>query len=116
MVKAAAYWNGAEWECKHASKDAVLASVPDKTTQIFVTKMTYPYRTWLGGYKDERTKRWKWSDRSNWAFTNWGKGQPSNTFGKERSLEINYKGYGDWNDLRGYKHKRPSLCQYVPKK
>ena len=73
-------------------------------------------RAWLGGYRDKRTNRWMWSDNSKWGFTNWGKGEPSHSFGQtERSLEINYKGSGNWNDIRGHKWERPSLCQYVPK-
>ena len=108
---------------KIKKKDVVttLASVDSLTTNDFLVDLLpggekLLTRAWLGGFRDElgNSHIWKWTDGSNWSFQNWGKGQPSNTLRKEHSLEINYKEKGKWNDLRGYKYEKGSICQYVP--
>ena len=100
-------WTNAKAAC--IADGGSLASILDKDTNDFLTSLTEVY-TWVGGYLDDQNV-WRWTDGSEWSYTNWGPGQPVDD-GSQNHLAINHGGVGLWDDgvvdvwaARGY------MCQ-----
>ena len=86
--------------CESYNPSSTLASVPDKTTNDFLTTQFGGEETWLGGYQED-SEVWRWTDKSQWTgYDNWATGQPDNFRGKEHYLGYWRVGPGIWNDHR----------------
>ena len=68
-------WNDAEESCKE--KGGHLASVTSTATNDYIEAGMSDY-LWIGGSFFGSEGVWKWSDCSDWDFTNWGTLEPSN--------------------------------------
>ncbi|GFH48227.1 galactose-specific lectin nattectin-like [Chaetoceros tenuissimus] len=56
-------------------------------------------RVWLGGSDSATEGNWLFTDGSSVSsYTNWGSGQPNNSYGSENCMELNYPSFGLWND------------------
>ena len=96
-----------------------LASIPDRETNIFVSKLA-PSTAWIGGYKEG--SKWQWTDNTSWKFESWKLGQPDNgwpwTPGGEHYVGTNFKWSGKWNDWDKNGHTnwifpiKGFICQY----
>ena len=108
-------WTDALKACQAKRPSSNLASIQDKSTNDFLTKMTGgKEHTWIGGggYQGIYDK-WFWSDGSKWTgYTNWAPGEPSNGNGGDH-IGLNRYGAGMWNDFP-IKNKLGFLCQYDP--
>ena len=94
-------WTDARAFCQAtAPYNGDLASVPDQATNDFLTTLTTE-RVLIGGSDFASEGNWVWSDGTLWDYESWSPGNPSNGWGVEHYLEINYKGNGLWNDLMG---------------
>lgn len=86
-------WQAAQSRCKQ--KGGQLVCIHDKATSDFITSMT-KLRVWLGATDEKVDGKWVWVDGKEMTFTNWGKGEPSNTQGKETCLRTGADGL--WTD------------------
>ena len=91
---------------------STLVSIPDKTTNDFLTTLTKE-PSWTGGYKNSEGDL-GWTDGSPWTFTNWAPGEPNDFGGVEDFVEINSPKIGLWNDNTDASFPRAALCQYNP--
>ena len=107
-------WTDALNECQATRPRSNLASIQDKSTNDFLTRMTGgKEHTWIGGYQGVNDK-WFWSDGSKWTgYTNWGPGEPNNDGSGEDHIGLNRHGAGTWNDFPN-NNKLGFLCQYDP--
>jgi len=64
---------------------------------------------WLGGRRIGISNQWEWVDGTNFDYTNWGTGQPSNTGGNENRITM--EDTGSWNDL----NKEQTRCAVYKK-
>ena len=74
---------------------------------------TTPY--WIGASEREQESVWKWTDKSNFMFKNWAKGQPqkfpkSRPEGDEDCGVINYGKEKEWHSELCNK-MRPFICE-----
>ena len=105
-------WTDARAFCQAtAPYNGDLASVPDQATNDFLTTLTTE-RVLIGGSDFASEGNWVWSDGTLWDYESWSPGNPSNGWGVEHCLEINYKGTGLWNDLMGNETLSGFVCQY----
>ena len=90
-----------------------LASVPDKTTNDFLSSLTTG-KAWLGGYRTE-SKSWAWSDGSQWTgYENWFDDEPSNDENNDY-LMMNHFQHSSWsNEENSALYAYGTLCQYDP--
>ena len=107
-------WTNALKACQATRPSSNLASIQDKSTNDFLTRMTGgKEHTWIGGYQGVNDK-WFWSDGSKWTgYTNWGPGEPNNDGSGEDHIGLNRYGAGTWNDFP-ILNKLGFLCQYDP--
>uniref|UniRef100_A0A3P9DNL0 Ladderlectin-like n=1 Tax=Maylandia zebra TaxID=106582 RepID=A0A3P9DNL0_9CICH len=101
-------WTDAECSCQTLGGN--LASFHSTAEYTFIRKLIYTaagsYPTaWVGGNDRETETVWKWSDGSQFDFTNWAKEQPNNSGGGEDCMEINFNDYvndSGCNSQRGF--------------
>ena len=113
FIQSKTSWSNARKTCKSNNPSSDLASVPDKTTNDFLVKLTGGPNewTWLGG-SQFGPKDWRWTDGSDWTgYTNWGPGQPDNTGGHLHLY--NQNAVGQWNDNFEDKELK-FICQSDP--
>lgn len=56
-------------------------------------------RFWVGGSDSASEGDWVFLDgRGSVTYTNWGSGQPNNSYGNENCMDLNYPSTGFWND------------------
>ncbi|XP_039878508.1 rhamnose-binding lectin-like [Simochromis diagramma] len=109
-------WTDAESSCQTLGGN--LASFHSTDEYTFIRELTRTaagsYETaWVGGNDRETETVWKWSDGSQFDFTNWGSGQPNNYRGDQDCMEINYEGGDFVNDL-GCDSRRWFVCVRGP--
>ncbi|XP_037537208.1 ladderlectin-like [Nematolebias whitei] len=63
---------------------------------------------WVGGTKG-KDGVWKWSDRSEFSYTHWGKGEPNNLGEQENCMAINMNGQ-DYVSDEVCSHKHAFVC------
>ncbi|XP_074525717.1 galactose-specific lectin nattectin-like [Halichoeres trimaculatus] len=82
-------WSAAETKC--VSEGGNLASPRDAEVDYYrglVKQLAgRPIRTWFGAFKIN-VGTWKFSKGDRFVFTSWGKGEPSDTVGKENCMEM----------------------------
>uniref|UniRef100_A0A3B3U2J6 C-type lectin domain-containing protein n=1 Tax=Poecilia latipinna TaxID=48699 RepID=A0A3B3U2J6_9TELE len=88
-------WAEAERNC--LTLGANLASVHNSNeyNQIQTLIFTASHESkevWIGGSNAQEDNIWLWSDGSPMSYTNWCRGQPDNTRGMQRCLQMNYSG------------------------
>ena len=110
-------WTSALSFCKSKTTNpsANLVSIPDQTTNNFLLNtlpsITGNTEVWLGGYRENG--QWKWSDGSQWSYTNWYSGKPS-AGGNNDYLEFwGQRNSRKWNNAPKSFGRR-ILCQYDP--
>jgi hypothetical protein len=100
-----------------------LATVPSAEENDFLIQNfgseigTSGYGFWLGGYQDPgvypAAEGWKWVTGEPWNYTNWGPGEPNDSYGPASEQHLDIQGFpdsgvGTWNDedylpnIRGY--------------
>ena len=93
-------WHHARSVCKLSNGH--LASIPDQTTNQFLTNLTQQY-VWVGGRRDGK---WGWVDNTTWNFESWAAGEPKN----DSYMALNY-GVGKWDDSKS-SSRNGFICQY----
>ncbi|KAB5523182.1 hypothetical protein PHYPO_G00149610 [Pangasianodon hypophthalmus] len=95
-------WAEAEKYCQIFGGN--LASVHSNQTHFILKgmgKISNSYkRTWIGAQDATQESVWLWSDGSVFDFSLWHSGEPNNSGGVERCVEMNYDGEVLWNDAR----------------
>ena len=88
-----------------------LAAVPDAGTNDFLQQLIQGAYVWVGGFHDENTTSWMWSDGTPWNYHNWYPGQPNNGDGVQTHLAFNVDSSGFWDDE--FKEGEKSfICHY----
>ena len=104
-------WNDAINTCKSSIENpsAKLASIPDKSTNDFLSRLATTVSSWIGASKNSDGD-WAWSDGSGWNYTNWGSGEPSSG----NATLFNWPGsfLGKWKTQMSNDYLAPVLCQY----
>ncbi|OGV57673.1 MAG: hypothetical protein A2283_03035 [Lentisphaerae bacterium RIFOXYA12_FULL_48_11] len=59
--------------------------------------------TYLGGFKDVVTGKWKWVTGEKWDFAAWAPNQPDNSSGRESVINIYLNGFNDADKTSAYK-------------
>uniref|UniRef100_A0A3B4HDM3 Ladderlectin-like n=1 Tax=Pundamilia nyererei TaxID=303518 RepID=A0A3B4HDM3_9CICH len=109
-------WTDAESSCQTLGGN--LASFHSTAEYTFIRELictaagSYP-RAWVGGNDRENVSEtvWKWSDGSQFDFTNWRSGQPNNSGGDQDCMEINF---GDYVNDVGCRGNSSSVCVRGP--
>ncbi|XP_076014363.1 C-type isolectin Sp-CL4-like [Genypterus blacodes] len=72
----------------------------NKVLCLTIRKSSFRHFYWIGAKRSDHNRSlWKWQDKETMTFSRWAKGQPNNRFGKESCLQMNYGGWGKWNDV-----------------
>ena len=88
-----------------------LASVSDAGTNDFLKTLIRDSYAWIGGFLNESSSTWMWSDGTTWQYENWFDGQPNNGGGMQTHVAMNFDSSGQWNDE--YKNDENSyVCHY----
>ena len=88
-----------------------LAAVPDAGTNDFLQQLIQDAYVWVGGFLDDNTTSWMWSDGTPWNYHNWYPGQPNNGDGVQTHLAFNVDSSGFWDDE--FKEGEKSfICHY----
>ena len=86
-----------------------LASVPDAGTNDFLLTLLQGSYAWIGGFLNQNSSSFAWSDETTWGYEKWFRGQPSG--GIQTHVAMNIESSGQWNDE--YKNEEISfLCHY----
>ncbi|XP_039878719.1 rhamnose-binding lectin-like [Simochromis diagramma] len=109
-------WTDAESSCQTLGGN--LASYHSTAEYTFIRELIYTAAgsyptTWVGGNDRETETVWKWSDGSQFDFTNWGSGQPDNSGGDQDCMEIN-RGGRDYVNDKGCDSQRWFVCVRGP--
>ena len=115
-------WTRASAKCR--AESGHLASIPDKETEDFLVGLAKKKQPgisiglWIGGYRKNGDSEWQWNDGSPWSYTNWARGEPNNTRGREHHLELRWDNPGGvcrkewhcWNDQH-HEKRNNYICQ-----
>ncbi|XP_034096534.1 galactose-specific lectin nattectin-like [Gymnodraco acuticeps] len=88
-------WASAESNCIGLGGN--LASI-QSTTELHFTRQLVRTATgqdlnfWAGGHDAVMEGVWQWSDGSKFSFSSWGRGEPTNSGGKEHCMQVNLGG------------------------
>uniref|UniRef100_A0A3Q4G9L6 C-type lectin domain-containing protein n=1 Tax=Neolamprologus brichardi TaxID=32507 RepID=A0A3Q4G9L6_NEOBR len=82
-------WAHGERNC--FSMGVHLASVHSSSEYLLIQKLT--------GTDASGENIWLWNDGSHFRYTHWRPGEPSNGYGKQHCLQINYSASKCWDDL-----------------
>ena len=106
-------WDNARTFCNENAPYNVgeLTSIPDAATNDFLHTLIKDKDVWVGGYYDNITSGWQWTDGTPWQLGNWDTDQPSNEGDKDH-LAINLKS-AKWWDMK-ITAKLHFICQYKP--
>lgn len=86
-------WKAARDKCVQHGGHLVV--IPDEATQAYLRTLAKGLLLWLGATDEKVEGLWVWVDGTEMKYTAWMRGQPSNTGGKERYLQMLW---GAWND------------------
>ncbi|XP_005952702.3 type-2 ice-structuring protein [Haplochromis burtoni] len=109
-VSQALSWAQAQKNCEQMK--ANLASVHSYREHKFIRRLIFCATrqckpTWLGGSDAKANYIWTWIDGTNFRYTNWCHGKPSNNYGQ--CLEMNFSAKKCWNGVF-CSCLRPSVC------
>ena len=108
-------WPDAWASCQKLAPSGNLASIPDKTTNDFLTKLAND-KFWTGGFQASSGK-FVWMNGDQWTgYTSWAPGEP--TGGSNQYIEVHTESTGEWrpgmwNDAIS-SDKLGAMCQYDP--
>lgn len=73
-------WDNARTFCNENAPYNVgeLTSIPDAATNDFLHTLIKDKDVWVGGYYDNITSGWQWTDGTPWQYNSWYAGQPNN--------------------------------------
>jgi C-type mannose receptor len=100
-------WADARKDCQARGGD--LVCITSKAEQQLVQTLAAGTEIWLGGMRDETSKRFTWSDDTTFEFTNWGDGEPSDSRGGENRIEMWPN--GQWNDQPAH-DRQAFVCEW----
>ena len=87
-----------------------LAQIKDQGTQDVVAKLAKGISAWIDGSDAEVEGLWKWSDGTEFTFSNWFPGEPNNLRRGEHFLLIREKGL--WIDAPGSHETAGFIAQW----
>ena len=115
-------WKSASWQCE--ANCGHLASIPDRETERFLHSFVrkekdlldcgvwLSWSLWIGGYREDGDEEWQWHDGSPWNYTNWARGEPKNSEGRDHHLELIWPvSQSYWNDETEYGIWNGYICQ-----
>ena len=83
--------------------------LPDQETNDFLLTLVNDEYVWIGAQDADSEGDWKWSDGSQWGYTNWDGGQPT---GENQDFLHLIKSTEMWGDF--HETNLPYICQYYP--
>ncbi|XP_032381479.1 ladderlectin [Etheostoma spectabile] len=105
-------WAKAEKNCQYLGGNLASVRSLDEYHKIQIMILTgrHGYKvTWIGGSDAHEEKHWFWSDGTPFRYTNWCRGQPDNSWGRQHCLQMNYGAQKCWDD-NNCSARRPSVC------
>ena len=103
-------WEKSKEACN--AENSNLASVHDSQTNSFLHSLMED-NAFIGGYKTQ-DGIWRWTDGSDFDYSNWYPGKPGPASSHEDKLEI-FHGWGDtyWNDVSNvHPYDHGYICQF----
>nr|XP_022341256.1 brevican core protein-like [Crassostrea virginica] len=118
-------WNRAEHDCNR--KGGHVVEINSRGEQEFILSTLSFLRfagdgVWIGLNDVKQEGRYLWTTGDTLSYSNWGPGQPSNSYGKRRFIlghveedcvVMLYRDWGHWNDVTCEAHfNNPYICEY----
>ena len=81
-----------------------LASIKSREELQFIQQQICGQPAWIGAVRHGSgngpgAANWRWSDGTQWEFTNWAGGEPNNAGGREDRVQMYGQHDGKWNDI-----------------
>ena len=96
----------------------VLAAASSPTRNNFISTSFTSDRLWIGGFRNESSGLWQWTDGSAWNYTSWATSPVQQPSGDGPYIDSNQFGSGLWNDRldsvvgSSSDHDLTFVCQY----
>uniref|UniRef100_A0A8D0KKJ2 C-type lectin domain-containing protein n=1 Tax=Salvator merianae TaxID=96440 RepID=A0A8D0KKJ2_SALMN len=102
-------WLKAKAKCQ--SWNSQLVVIQDAAKQNFIQSRTRNEHYWIGLTDMDNEGEWRWIDGTNYlnGFTNWHKGEPNDSEGKEDCVQMHND--GEWNDLPCNNENNFYICE-----
>lgn len=102
-------WSQSRDDCKQRQSELIKLSSTEELNYVYNTfiRPLHGKSSWIGLTKIDQ--HFQWVDGSNLTFKNWNIGEPNNSGGNEKCVEL-FVHSGKWNDITCSK-LRPFLCK-----
>ena len=92
----------------------VLAAASSPTRNNFISTSFTSDRLWIGGFRNESSGLWQWTDGSAWNYTSWQTTPTQQPSGDGNFIVTNFDDPELWNDRKDdvAGHDLPFVCQY----